>query len=142
MKKRFLLESVTIAGLLVMLMSTAVFAYPEYDADHDSDYGWAGSYIHANVYAEYYPGGNLYNYVEYVGQRGSSGYAETVGNMYYTYWAGTAHKDGSTSGDFAVIEYPESGTGNCDYAAMSVYSEFEFYGEYWSLDAFASVTAS
>ena len=144
MKKRLIVESLSIALLTVTLMSTIAFAaWPGPDSGYQVTYGSYGSWVSAAVagyYCQYQPNEPSENYckVNWGSCRGSNGYSETVGQMYYTWNMDGNIISGSTASDVAGYVY------EAIISAASCYtsSEFEFYGMNWYLSAYGAIVGS
>jgi hypothetical protein len=144
MKKRLILESLTIALLITVMTSTTVFAsWPGPDEDNDTDNSLYGSWVKSHVrayYCDFIPGepSSTYDCEVYAGSRGSSGAASVYGQMECIWCAGTAWKSYYTSNNvWMAVEWVL-----CNSAATWTQSEFEYSGLHWYAAAYAYVAAS
>lgn len=132
MKKQFLLNSMVIAGLVVMLsLTTTVSAYT-IDSDVAVNYGVGLSMVRAEVQG-YTNGGNYYQ--EYYASQRAAYYATPVGLLHTLCWV---------QGDYDHITTASNFDSNWRYvdtplAATYTYSEFSYQGETFYLDATAAI---
>lgn len=135
-EKRLIFESATIAGVVLMLSFTVVFAaYPGPDQKKEYDYGSYGSWVASEVEGIYLDE-TRYHIEKYESSRGSSGSAEPYDEMWYVWFINELYESDLTWMDeYGDTKYIIGVT----LAATYTYSEFEFYGQYWSLDKVVDV---
>ena len=123
MKKRLIVESLSIALLTVTLMSTIAFAaWPDYEEEWEQHYGDYGSWVACYVYGDYDAQG-YFDYKFFASWRGTDGPSEIEGDM-VSYWIyGETYEYHTTSGD---SQWGEEDEWSSPLAATYTWSQFEY----------------